>query len=128
MNIEWLNNAKTDLLTLFAFYESKSAIAAVKMYNGIIEEVEILATQLQSAKRIVPLFKTNCTKKQAPFGAFPIYLTNLYSIISIYFELRFNVTWCVFNTEFLNGLPIRLFSSNHSHRSIKELLLEVKKM
>ena len=45
MNIEWLNNAKTDLLTLFAFYESKSTIVAVKMYNGIIEEVEILATQ-----------------------------------------------------------------------------------
>ena len=45
MNIEWVDNAKTDLFDLFAFYESKNIAVAVKMYNGIIEEVEILSIQ-----------------------------------------------------------------------------------
>lgn len=43
MTIEWLDNAREDMLALFAWYEKKSSNIAVKMYNTIIDDVERLS-------------------------------------------------------------------------------------
>lgn len=56
MTIKWLDNAREDMLSLFAWYEKKSLSAAVKLYNGIINDVDRL-TNNPYMGRIEPLLE-----------------------------------------------------------------------
>jgi len=44
MNIKWLDTSREDMVSLYAWYSKDSQRRAVKIYNGIIADVELIAT------------------------------------------------------------------------------------
>jgi len=43
MEIQWLDNAREDIISLYGWYARESLIAAANIYLGIMEDVDVLA-------------------------------------------------------------------------------------
>ena len=59
-NVKWSPSAQNDIEKIYAFYAEKSVNAAVKVFNGIIDDTEILKHNPQIAP--VEQFLLNNTK------------------------------------------------------------------